>query len=265
MLRPLLRFATVAALAFFPAGVALAQPATRPATRASGVDAAFVARLVDNLRDADPQVRGAARRALLGLDLADVPLIADALRHRPAAEAGASQIALVVREALDHLYLRRAKGQYHALRDAGGIDDPYFRDGGFLGIRLPMTASYDAADLGDGGVTVVGTLPGFNAYEVLEPGDILVELDVEGQVVPLTNPPTLREAVANLRPGEPVELRLVRGGEVLRLPFRLDRVVNTDSSTWQQLSATAKRDAEAAWQEQFAPLLDRPARADAAE
>ena len=264
MPRPLLTFATAAALVLGAAGVApgqqqaVGQPATQPDEQPATASPAFVGRLLVNLRDADPQVRAAARHAMLGLDLGDVPLIADALRRRPAFGAGRSDVALVVRDVLDHLYLRRAKRQYHRDIDAGRIVDDAARDGAFLGIRLPPLG-----DFGSNGVTVVGTLPGFAAYAALEAGDILVEVDAGDARIALPNPTALLETVAGLTPGQAVDLRVVRGGEVLRLPFRLDRFVDTRNPAWATLEAQAKRDAEATWQTDFAPLFDRQPSANA--
>ena len=265
MPRLLLTGATAVCIALTLASAAPAQEAPAPSTRPTGAAGpAFVGRLVANLHDVDPQIRAAARRAILGLEVDDLPRLADALRDRAGTDPESPAVALIVREAVSHLYLRRAKRQYHVLLDAGEIDDTYGRDGGFLGIKLPLNAANIPDDFGTNGVTVVDALAGFAAYEVLEAGDILVEIDTPRGRIPLGNPPALRQAVAGLPAGLDVEVRLVRGGEVLRLPFRLDRFVNTQRIEWLRLQAQARRDAQEAWQSRFAPLFDRPPQAGAA-
>ena len=246
------------ALALQPA----AAPSTRPAETAAWPSAAFVGRLVANLGDADAEVRGAARRALLGLTVDDLPLLEQALRDRPPA-AESTPVSLVVRETLANAYLRRAKRAYHHLEDTGEVGG-----GGegravraFLGIGLPPSwEDFDpyGRDGSDAlGVTVLRTLPGFNAYEALAAGDVLVGIEAGGQSYPLAGRQSLLGVLGSLRPGDAVTFRVVRGGALLRVPFRLDRAIETQTDPdWQPLAAGAAREAAQAWQTTFAPLLE---------
>ena len=248
-------------LALLAAALPAALPAASSARDGARPSAAFVGRLLENLGDADPQVRDAARRSLLTLDVEDVPLLEQAVRDAPAAAASPAA-ALVLRDTLRHLYLRRAKQTYHRLEDAGeaGIDDPSAGHA-FLGIGLPPDANfadpYGGLEPERPGVTVVRTLPGFNAYETLEAGDVLVGLDVGGREYPLAGRSSLIGLLGAMRPGDPVTFRLVRAGAVLRLPFRLDRFVNTQGdAAWPPLAAGAEREAEQTWRTRFAPLFN---------
>lgn len=194
-----------------------------------------------SLNDPDPAVRDAARRHILSLHLDDLPRLVRAVEALPEAAAKSAATRLVLRDAVEHIYIRDAKLRLLELRESGG------RGGPFLGILR----SYGELN----GVMVRRVWPGFIAYETLEDGDVLVGLRTEAGVARIRDFEDLTSAFYGLSPGDAVELVVVRSGRVLQIPLLLDERVEDTDPEWARARPGARVEAEAFWTEQLAPLL----------
>ena len=250
MTRPTPRSCVAVLMLLLIAAPLTAAPTTAPA---GGARTAFVGRLVANLSDADPAAREAARRALLGLDVDDLDALAEAVADLRA-EQVTPATGRVLFEVARHLRLGEAKRAYHR-QPTPPARDPFGRPlaEAFLGIG-PL-------EVEGLGLVVRNPLAGFAAYEVLEHGDVLLSIaGADFGPVPVRDFDTLQQVLRVTSPGARVALRVVRGGEVLRLPFRLDRRAETNNSElWRRLSNEAERRAESDWTERLRPALARAA------
>jgi hypothetical protein len=82
-----------------------------------------------------------------------------------------------------------------------------------LGITLPPLAP-DPDAQAPGSIMVVSVLPGFNAAEVLKPGDLILAIDGEA-LPPRTSAETFRDLVNPRPPNGPLHLRIKREGQVM--------------------------------------------------
>ena len=167
-----------------------------------------------------------------------------ALRRMPAT-------MLNIQEALVHIHLREAKEAAAALmveQDRGGDVSR-----AMLGFGIVQTDL--ASEDGRAGVMVGTPMVGFNAYEVLREGDVLLAIRWAGGLERTPKFQDLGRLTFRLQPGDPVELYVLRGGRVANIEFRMDHRIQTQSTQWFQLSAEARRRAEEVWKEQVVPVL----------
>lgn len=209
---------------------------TAPTT---GQDVASLERAFADLADADPIVRSDARRTLMGLDGEDLGDLRELVRRsRPIAP----EQAAALREIVLHVLL------------AAVPRDAVAEEGGFLGVRMAQTAPrFDEPEAPvepSAGVAVETRILGFDAYRMLEDGDILRALD---GTAPIASPQDLVNALRGRAAGETVVLTVLRGGRVLEVPVRLAaRPDQARFDGWQQARLT---EARARWTRDFEPLV----------
>jgi hypothetical protein len=190
----------------------------------------------------------------------DLPQLLEAIRLLPEGAAASPSLALTLRDALVHIHLRQAKNRLLAERRSEiGMGDA------FLGVSLGGDP-WNRNDNGLSGVSIRATMPGFVAYESFEEGDRLIGMRTGEGLERLVNYGDLRNAFYRLAPGDHVEFLVMRGGRILRIPVvideRLAALPGVDEQ-WSRMEATAKREAEAFWEEHLSPLLSRKARTTA--
>ena len=133
-------------------------------------------------------------------------------------------------DAIGDLY-RRAPGEeqrqrllavarHHMLRQ---IAVTHFHDGKKGGIGITLTAAVtasDSSDLRQPGVRVTGVLAGFPGYAHLRTGDVILLLDR----APVADAKSFGAQVQRKRPGEPVNLTVLRDGKRVAVRFNLFHV-----------------------------------------
>jgi hypothetical protein len=237
---PLRRFLIgVALTALLPIALPVAatgQPAPVPAaTRPSAAD---LRRWVGQLDDADPEIRESAAHLLMGLSRDDLAALRDAaIAQRPL--TGAQLAAL--RETVMQVFLE---------------SEPYTPDGkvAFLGIHWPtLMERYDI------GVIVADRIPGFGAYRLLRPGDVIVKLP-DFPDSDLHARDGLIHPIASMRPGDLLRLQLLRGGRLIEVsvplaarPLELADPVS-DPGKYRTWLDERMHKAQQYWNDSFAPL-----------
>lgn len=203
---PLRRFLIGAALtALSLVGLPPAAPA-QPATAAASTQpsAADLRRWVGQLDDANPEVRESAAQLLMTLSRDDLDALRDAAASLRPLSSG--QLA-ALREAVMQVFLE---------------SEPYAPDPklGFLGIHWPPS-DYDTGDIKyDTGVIVADRIPGFGAYRLLRPGDVIVKL-LDFPNSDLHKRDGLIRPITMLRPGDVLRLQVLRGGRLIDVSVTL--------------------------------------------
>lgn len=222
-----------------------AVPATQPSAK---IAAAYVA-----LDDRDPLRRYEARAELMGLSRDELTVLLEVVRsNQPMAPAQ----AMVLRDIVIQAWM--ATEPFESIPAQG-----------FLGLSGLRGADSGAAVLdpedpaaGPGGVTFEARTPGFCAYRWLQDGDVILSF---GTTKPqrVLNFSTLTTLVRDTPAGTTVQLRVLRGGGVVRLTFPLDArpvAAREAADATINLFRDAMRErmsrAEAYWQTNFAPLMD---------
>jgi C-terminal processing protease CtpA/Prc len=164
------------------------------------------ARVLAELNDDDYRVRQAATRRLLSdetltqedLDRLYTQSVTPEQRHR---------LLLVARH---HLISRMMQERYG--------DQPGQGSMGLSHHVAEVTVPADATPRT--GVLVVMTLPGFPAYALLEPGDVIV--DFAGEPIPDNmTPAQFQQMIRTFQQGQQIELAVVRDNAVEHVLFRL--------------------------------------------
>jgi hypothetical protein len=224
-------------------------PATFPTTQPiPPKKLAAVRVMLNHLASDDANQREKARTDLMGLTRSDLYTLREAMRvSRPLQP---SQIT-VLPDIVSHIYLA---GETYVDDPAGPVTDK-----GFLGIRLAQyLRPEDRALLAiDKGVAVVGRIPGFCAFRMLQDGDIILSI-VEQQGVELNKPDDLIDAVKSVRAGQSITFEVIRHGRIIQVPITLDRrPPSLDGGQFvidQFISERARVTADL-WEREFAPLL----------
>jgi hypothetical protein len=233
-----------AAAPLFAAERPAGPPATRPASEARSLK-----RLLRNLASDDSSVREESHFALMGLRRADLPALRAAVAESLPLEP--SQVA-ALREVVMHVALVGA--DYEAL------------ESGFLGVRVPNPDWPDdqtLLDLGRG-VVILSRIPGFCAFRMLQDGDVILSVTIDGTTVPLNSSTELTGTVGKVPAGQTVTFELIRQGEVRRIAITLDR---RPAAAPRERAAQGALDtllgnrydqARQAWERDFLPLLGDP-------
>jgi hypothetical protein len=199
------------------------------------------------LADADPSVRDASRLGLMRLPADELPVLHDEVAGMGAIEPEQSQ---ALPDIVRHVYLKGV--EYESLPN------------GFLGLSWPpVVAPALAPPLDQAGVVVEGRLPGFEAYGVLETGDVI--LSMGDPPAPIRTHADLTEPVKLLPPGTVLSMTIRRGAVEMKVQLTLasrPRVADEADQAgepakvdqWQQSRLAA---AQEYWDQQFAPLMSR--------
>jgi hypothetical protein len=220
-------------------------PATAPATQPAAVQSiASIKRLIRELAADNYPARDGARLALMGLNRSELGALREAIKQSLPLEP--SQV-IVLREIVTQVYL------------AGDLYLPETDGMGFLGIHLPdWQRAEDRALLStEHGVVVMGRVPGFCAFRMLQDGDVLLSMAAAGGVnVELSTKEQLIAAVKSVRAGERATFEVLRQGEIRSITITLDRKpLNLDSGQIEEFTGRRAEKAEQLWERDFAPLL----------
>ena len=232
-----------------PDAVREREAAPAPAPAADRPEVAAMRQSLADLDDPDASVRERARVGLMGMSQRDLPafqkLVGESLPLAPAQAA-------VLRQVVMHVFL------------AG---EPYETTGaqGFLGVRMQDTSV--RVPVGDGvdprvaagtpavGVVIVERMPGFVGARMLLDGDVILGVQ-ERQDVRMLGVFEFQTVIQSVAPGDTVHFQILRQGQVVRVPVRLDpRPVESEPMVLQRLIQERQGKAEAYWDNTFARLL----------
>jgi hypothetical protein len=221
---------------------ATTQPASRPASDVAALRGLLAQLASDNFGE-----RESARVALMGLERAALPNLREAVKQSLPLEP--SQ-AVVLREIVTQVYL----AGYEYDRAEGGQ--------GFLGVSLPNTMRVEERGLLalGRGVAVVSRVPGFCAYRMLRNGDVLLSMTMGQTTVVFERTDDLMESVQAVPAGQTVTFEVLRQGEIIRVPIRLDprpaHLDNLGATDWlREFNNKRADEVEVYWSKDFAPLL----------
>lgn len=162
--------------------------------------------ILEKLNDEDYRVRQAVTRRLLS----DDALTQEDLNHLYSLSTTPEQRHRLLRVARHHLVRRMMRER---LGDQGGP--------GSMGLShhvVQVTAPGEAAPRT--GVLVAMTLPGFPAYALLEPGDVIV--DFAGEPIPQNmTPAQFQQMIRTFQTGRQIGLTVVRDNVIEHVMFRL--------------------------------------------
>lgn len=161
---------------------------------------------LDRLNDDDFRVRQAETRRLL----ADNALTQDDLNHLFSLSTTPEQRHRLLLIARHHMINRMMRERLGDQDGAGSM--------GLSHHMVQVTVPGDASPRS--GVFVAMTLPGFPAYALLEPGDVIVEFAGE-PIAQNTTPDQFKDAIKKFQNGQQIGLNIVRDGRVEHILFRL--------------------------------------------
>lgn len=189
------------------------------------------------LADADPSVRETSRLGLMRLSADDLPVLRDEVAGLTLIEPAQAQ---ALPDIVCHVHL---KGVAYDV-------DP----NGFLGLSWPP-GSIPVMD--QSGVLVDSRLPGFDAYGVLETGDVI--LAIGEPPAPIRTQADLTEPVRLMPPGTILSMKIRRGVEEITVELKVGSRphVADDGTLIQQWETDRLADAQAYWDREFAPLMAR--------
>lgn len=209
----------------------------------------IIRRYFFRLSDDDPDVREDARRGLMGLSRADLPVLRDIVKENlPLTPAEADALPDIVAQ----VYL--AGSVYECASHIG-----------FLGLTSDTPQNVDPPfDPECGGVEISHRIPGTCSYRSLEDGDVVLAVARSREWVLVTRWTDMSGEIQKCRAGDTVVIRVLRRGRIVDVPIVLDAKPMT--STGGEISignfiAQRRADAEAYWEEQFEPLLESAAAA----
>jgi len=163
------------------------------------------ARVLAELGNDDYQVRQSATRRLL----ADDELTQAHLDRLFVMSDTPEQRHRLLRVARHHVIRRMIAKRF------GGLAGP-----GSMGLSHQVAEAWEPGKEMRVGVMVVMTLPGFPAYALLEPGDVIVYFD--GKPIPeKVTAAQFQQMIRGHQTGQVVALTVVRDGLPLEIPFRL--------------------------------------------
>jgi hypothetical protein len=216
-----------------------------PPKEGDGAAVAEIRQWFADLDDPDAVVREEARVSLMGMRRRDLPAFQKLVRDsRPLTPAQAT----VLRQIVMHVYL------------AG---EPYETTGaqGFLGVRMQDTSVRVPADDGPEravpavGVVIVERMPGFVGARMLLDGDVILGVS-ERQDVRMLGVFEFQSVVQSMSPGTTVHFQVLRQGQVMRVPVKLDpRPFEAEPFILQELISRRQRNAEDYWDRSFAGIV----------
>jgi hypothetical protein len=212
-----------------------APPSTEPAA-ASASSLVQIQAGIRQLGDDDPLVRDAAAQQLMGLHPSDLPALrSSAMSLSPLLPA---QIA-ALHDIVMQVYL--------------APQSPGYTSGfGFLGLTWPE----DSKTHDSRGVVVEKRIPGFVAYRMLRPDDVIIKL-IDFPQVNLRDRIRFIEVVRDLAPGQKLRMEVVRGGKTIEVTAVLDLRppdVGDDQLSFDAMLQHRQRAAEEYWKTNFSDI-----------
>lgn len=224
-----------------------AAPVSRPAgTVAVAPDGRQLRLWVAGLMDPDASERQKSREALLNLKRADLPALRAAVGDFKALDQRTIE---ELRDVVGHVFLT---GETYDKEEAG-----------FLGVTMSLSdfAGEPGGQRPD--IVIDARMPGFEGYRALQDGDAI--LDVEEASLPQ---PARRmhfiETIKAFKPGQRLTLKVLRQGQVLRVPVTLgprpaERSDEIELAYEARVKALRDRRDQLAteyWRREFAPLVE---------
>lgn len=262
-------FARLLILTASLASIAAAQPTTAPGSAATTLPATMPAVpappalpvLVDQLGDRDPAVRQQARETLMLLPASRLGELAAAVRHKKLNPNAKS----LLHEVVSQIYMAGKESYTGRGRGFMGVSMQPDRS---MGIEFPID---DPAIAGDGapdgaateekvtpirrGVAVQTVSLGHDSYRVLQPGDVITAVAIEGtSFLPVLNFNNLSEALVQKRAGDWVAVRLIRGGTEREVRVRL--AASPPPSPQSMIAQQKAAEADEYWRKEFLPHLE---------
>lgn len=200
-------------------------PSTQPSNRTKLIQQWFT-----DLNHADPNVRDDARFELMGLQRGELGILKSVIKaSQPVQPAQAS----VLHDVVVQVFLAGETYQPSASPFIGIFDRPDFR---------AEESTY--------------CIPGFVAFRVMQPGDMVVGVGNYRFAVPCSVM-DLKTAFVGARPGDVVRMTVIRRGELKELHLKLDaKPENFNIEQIDNYIVERSRRAEAFWQQEFAPLVN---------
>jgi S1-C subfamily serine protease len=189
--------------------------------------------VIAQLGSDDPRLRQSALDELMKIKAPDLAKIRDAAISQGPLLPG--QVA-ALREAVTQIYL--AAQRYP-------VDPDYY---GFIGLRWSPELAHSTP------VVVDERIPGFPAYEFLQPGDVILQF-TDWPAVQLRVPDDFILIARRLSAGDPLRLTVRRDGRPIVITMKFDyfpgEVTPTNIDAWIQDRA---RKAEAYWNSEFSAV-----------
>ncbi len=195
-----------------------------------------------DLSNMDDATREQARIELMGIARDDLPLLRRIVTEMRPLQPNQNA---VLRDVVEHVYL------------AG---EAYESDGfGFLGvIQSPDDPAAD--EEGYSPVIVVGRVPGFAAYRMLQDGDVITAIN-DHFPRKMHNNAELRASIGLRHAGDIVHLSVLRQGKNIDVPIKLSgRPIELNlvqaATRLEQLKNERQDKADKYWEDHFEALLD---------
>jgi C-terminal processing protease CtpA/Prc len=173
------------------------------ATQMSRVSSSQLRSWISDLGNEDADVREKATQSLMSLGRDDLPRLRDAAL----AEHGLlpAQIASL-REVVTQVFLETE--EYAAAPTA------------FLGLHWSLPPGGPAETVRDNGVLVSERIPGFSAYRMLRPGDVILKIE-EHPDLDLRFQTLFQSAIQMFPPGQVLHFDVLRGGKTIQVAVTL--------------------------------------------
>lgn len=228
----------------------LANAQTVPATLTPDKADAYL----EELNSVESSRRLAARRALLRLRRADMPILREAVvRNAPLS----TQQTESLREVVTHVFL--ASQSYQTIGS------------GFLGVSLslvpfqvmPTTVSlYGGTRIDPQSAPIVGVMvfdptPGLAAYEYLDESDVIVSINGSA---PFRGTDDFRKVVTAHQEGAVLKMKILRRGEMLDVDVKLSAIPLDVAASGDSILFRMNRErlAQDYWNAEFAPVISKP-------
>jgi hypothetical protein len=244
--RPMLGWMLLVVL-IVPLSAAAGGPTTAPTTQPARV--AGIKQMVGKLANDNYQVREAARIELMGLKRSELPLLLEAMKQSLPLEPSQS---MALHDIVTQVYL---SGEDYEKEE--GLS-------GFLGISMATVDSENEGLLSiERGIAVVSRVPGFCAFRMLQPGDVILSMDTGTDRIEFRSPnpkAVFTGAVMAIEAGNTVKFEVLRQGQIIDVSVMLSRRprgLNVPGSIESFNTERANR-AEDYWDKDFAPLLGDP-------
>ena len=173
---------------------------------------AQISQWINQLADDDPDLRRTAAQSLMGLSADDLPTLRQcALKQSPLLPGQISAL----REIVTQVYL-------------SGDNEPVTPAVGFLGLHWPppnpqgmmQIGVIQPDDLNTDGLPVVERIPGFPAYRLLQPGDLITAVLNEPDI-DVHDRSQFIQSVSQMKAGDELDLQIKRGGQNIEIPLKL--------------------------------------------
>jgi hypothetical protein len=245
--RPMLGWMLLVVL-IVPLSAAAGGPTTAPTTQPARV--AGIKQMVGKLANDNYQVREAARVELMGLNRAELPLLRKAVKQSLPLEP--SQL-MALQDIVTQVYL------------SGADYDKEEGTAGFLGISMASWGNIENQGLLsiERGIAVVSRVPGFSAFRMLQPGDVILAMDTGTARIEFKSPnpeDAFSGAVKAIDAGTMVKFEVLRQGQIIDVPVMLSRRPRglTTPGFIDRFNTERANRAEDYWEKDFATLLGDP-------